>query len=300
MREKENCILDQGSITVEASLVLPIFILAVVCFFFFFQIILVQETMQSALERTAKYAAEWTYAKTYLPEDEKTEEEEKPGDGRQDGKKQEGENKDRYSGEDLLSTVLLRGVFERNLNTELVDASCLKGGVKGILFLSNQLETSEMIHMTISYRFRIPISMFGLRDIPSLQAVDVMPFVGFLGTGSGEKTGSDEEKEEYVYVTPTGTVYHKSASCSYIKINLSSTTLESVGGLRNSSGGKYYPCESCMKHGEQSGGGILFVTPDGERYHNSVSCSKITRTVKEIPLSEVGGRSPCSRCCKKE
>ena len=68
---------------------------------------------------------------------------------------------------------------------------------------------------------------------------------------------------------------------------------DEVSSLRNASGGKYSPCEKCGGDGSV----IVYVTNEGDRYHNTIECSGLKRSVRCVPLSEAGGRSPCSRCC---
>lgn len=70
---------------------------------------------------------------------------------------------------------------------------------------------------------------------------------------------------------------------------------ESVENLRNESQGKYHACEKCM------GGRIpasVYITDYGDRYHSTLACSGLKRTVYAIPLSEAVGKGACSKCGK--
>jgi len=58
--------LSKASITVEASLVLPIFIFAMYAFIFFLQVLNVQEEIQQGLLRTARYCEKVGYVYDYV------------------------------------------------------------------------------------------------------------------------------------------------------------------------------------------------------------------------------------------
>ncbi len=104
---------------------------------------------------------------------------------------------------------------------------------------------------------------------------------------------SVKEEEEYVYITESGTVYHRSRDCSHLKVTIRIEDMKSLKTERNAYGQKYRPCEKCAGG---RGTGLVFVTDHGDRYHNSASCSGLKRTILTVPLSQVGGRGPCSVC----
>ena len=100
-------------------------------------------------------------------------------------------------------------------------------------------------------------------------------------------------EEEIVYVTEGSEVWHRDRNCSHLMLTIKQVDPTRVPDLRNESGGKYKPCGIC--HAKLSDG-ILFVTTDGDRYHNSVTCSGLKRTVYAVNYSEVKDKRPCSRC----
>ena len=107
-----------------------------------------------------------------------------------------------------------------------------------------------------------------------------------------EREGWMDTGNDTVYVTETGLVYHKDYHCSHLDLSIRMTHLELVEGLRNENGGKYYPCEHCVK----GNGGNIYITNSGDRYHSSLSCSGLKRTIYAIPISEAAGKGACSRC----
>jgi len=112
-------------------------------------------------------------------------------------------------------------------------------------------------------------------------------------TGYDVLAGNDTSKEEeYVYITEYGNVYHRNRGCNHLNITVNVVACEEINSKRNNSKEKYKPCELCGGKGT----GLLFITPEGNKYHCSADCSGLKRTVKTVRLSEVGGRGPCSEC----
>ncbi len=137
----------------------------------------------------------------------------------------------------------------------------------------------------------------------------IVPFVKEIGFGSTftapvvyvrKWTGYNvlspldtNEEEEYVYITESGTAYHRSRTCSHLKVTINVIDISELALRRNDYGQRYTPCEKC---GRGSSTGLIFITNKGDKYHNSASCSGLKRTIKTVKLSEVGGRGPCSLC----
>lgn len=98
---------------------------------------------------------------------------------------------------------------------------------------------------------------------------------------------------EYVYITDDGDVYHCDRNCSHIRLTIKEVAPGDIASLRNDSGSRYRPCEICHAHLSD---GRLYVTSEGDRYHNSITCSALKRTVRAVRIEEAGDRRPCSRC----
>ena len=109
------------------------------------------------------------------------------------------------------------------------------------------------------------------------------------------RSGFGQEDEETVYITETGMVYHRDYHCNYLELSIRMVPYSEVNGLRNESQGKYYACEGCVHGGAAVG---VYVTDYGDRYHNSLSCSGLKRTVYAVSLSEAVGKGACSKCCR--
>lgn len=102
-----------------------------------------------------------------------------------------------------------------------------------------------------------------------------------------------EEKDDYVYITKTGKVYHRSSACYHLLIHIQTVSLSRIGGYRNQAGAKYYPCENCGK----SAGETVYITTDGNRYHSRKTCKNLLRFIRRVHFSEVKGQyRPCKDC----
>ena len=172
------------------------------------------------------------------------------------------------------------------IGAERLERSIVEGGID--CSGSRMSARTGVAELSAVYRVRIPLPIF---QIPLLEYEQTMRIKG--GTGY-EKTGFGSEGDETVYVTETGLVYHTDYHCSHLELSIRMVNRSEVGEMRNESGGKYHACERCGR----SGAGGVYITDTGDRYHGTLSCSGLKRTVYAVPVSEVIGKGACSRCGK--
>lgn len=115
-------------------------------------------------------------------------------------------------------------------------------------------------------------------------------------TGADERadSGREHQQEEMVYVTESGSVYHRSPGCRYLKVSIQQAAGYRISFMRNSYGERYSACEACSRG--QSPAGCVYITAAGNRYHNQETCSGLKRTIKLVKLSQVGSMHACSSC----
>lgn len=118
-------------------------------------------------------------------------------------------------------------------------------------------------------------------------------YYGHAWVGYIHGSREDDEEETYVYITETGTVYHRNRGCSYLNPSIKQVPVWELGELRNKGGAIYYACPLCDGLGEA---GACYITDYGTSYHSSVACPGLKRTIYEVKLSETGGRGACSKC----
>ena len=170
---------------------------------------------------------------------------------------------------------------------ERLDRSIVEGGSGGIRCGGSRMSSRTGIgELEVTYQIRLPIPMFGVPPVTCREKMRIKAWVGY------EKPVFEKDDEKTVYVTETGLVYHKDYHCTYLELSIHMVQPEEVEGLRNTGGGKYYPCERCLGHGKRG----VYITDSGDRYHSSLSCSGLKRTVYAVPMSEVVGKGACSRC----
>ena len=159
---------------------------------------------------------------------------------------------------------------------------------------SSGLTEEGDIDICLTYQIEIPFVPFPFSGMIMTQRVIRHAWIGALPSDSSGD--GDGVAGESVYVTTNGTVYHESASCTYLKLSVRPVSLDSVEYLRSADGSRYYPCERCMSG---AGEGTVYITSEGNRYHHDTGCSSLKRTVETVEKSETN-LPACSKCCSGE
>lgn len=188
-------------------------------------------------------------------------------------------------------SVIYPGTIEEDvvnaIGAKRLERSIVVGGCTGIDCSSSYMSPRTGIGKLVAeYKVAIPVPVFSVRGISQTGSVRIKAWTGYekevFGTGS----------EETVYITETGLVYHKDYHCTYLDLSIRMVSAGEIESLRNNGGGKYYACRLC--HG--GNGGQVYVTSEGNKYHGSLGCSGLKRTVYAVPMSEVIGKGACIRC----
>lgn len=239
---------NRGSLTVEASLVFPVFIFAVLSIIYICRLLLIEDEVQWALVRTGREVSV-EYA---------------------------------VSGKSAVTTPMYLTVKMKQYMQEDIPVSMLR---------SKFHEESKDIELVADYNINLPFPILHRFPFHFTEKFHTRTFSGVNTRAEGDV----QEGDIPVYVTETGKVYHKTLECSYLKLSISQVKYGDLEYLRGEDGGKYYACERC-------GGGVfqkeqeVFVCNFGNRFHSSRGCQKLTRNIRQIKISEAGGRLPCSKC----
>ena len=275
----------RASMTVEASLVLPLFLFFMANVLYLFEAVRLQSGITAALHEAGTQICEYAWYMEHAV----------PGEDGDAADPPQLPEEVRSAGLSfLLSEAFVRGSVEKSLGRSYLDHSCLEGGAASISYLRcSILREDGIVDLTADYRVRPLIPIRGFEGFSLQSRFYGHAWIGRDGAPGEEKDSSHPDDEETVFITPSGSVYHRSPSCTYLKPRLMSLPAKEVGSARSRDGSRYYACESChpKKHG------VLIITPDGNRYHASADCPALHRDPVEVPLSLVKDtRRPCSKC----
>lgn len=258
-----------ASATVEASFVIPIFIYAVMSVMYFLQIIGAQVKIEEVLYKEARTISKYAYAYDKVP------------------------TQNRNAFEDGFDTVAITAYFITKLGNDNISKLHIVGGVLGIDMSQSQImKEGNAVNLVVSYHIKNPFDIFGLKILDFTQCASTKAWVG---TDREDDGPEENEGDELVYITPNGSVYHKSKNCSYLNLSIRHISQYEIENARNADGGKYYACEKC---GDADKSGGVYITDYGNRYHTDKNCSRIKRNILAVKKSSVTDRTPCSKCAQ--
>jgi hypothetical protein len=250
-----------ASMTVEACFVLPFFLFAFLNIISIIDIYRIQGNMSAAMHDTEKTMAVYAYEYMVVTQD-------------------------------LMDADYGKG--QSIALTYTYAASNVKNKVGGIYpdntvwLRSEILESDDCIDLIAEYTIKPPIGIMGYRNQYMYNRLRTRAWTGY----DNAKNSLLDSGDEIVYVAETGSVYHRSRGCTYLKLSISTLPKSAVKEERSADGSIYRSCEECgSKAGE-----TVYITNYGKRYHSFLRCSKLKRIISAVPISQVGGKGPCSKC----
>lgn len=266
----------RASLTVEAAMVLPLFLFSMVILMMPMELMDEGRRVQTALEGACEDVSQYAYIMDELKQGETGEYLQMPG---------------------LVGELL--GVLKKEAVIfyvkKRVESQAGSGRLEAVSFhRSSVLADGETIDLIMDYRLKLPYSVLGLKSVPMTARSSRRAWIGRAGKDGGES--GDLKEDELVFVGRNSTRYHLSRTCHYLYNNISQVSLEEAKNMRNSFGKKYKPCSRCG--GIAGKGEAVYIMPGGEHFHSDRGCSSITSYVQAVPLSEVSHLGPCSYCSK--
>jgi len=259
---------NNGSMTVEAAFVLPLFLMVACNLLSVISGMKTESELFFALDQTAEEMA--TYGYLY--------------------------NRHLESDNEIVnkaSSIVFSNLYARNnvieiIGKEKLDKSMIVGGSSGISFLRSKVMEDEIIDLIATYKMEAPFDFVGFSDFKLISRCRIRAWTGYVNP-----VNNVGNKETMVYITKTGSVYHTNINCRALTISVKSTSLSQVQLLRNKDGSIYNKCGECKGSAKDD---KVYITDWGEDYHESINCSGLKRTIITISISEIGNRALCKYC----
>ncbi len=201
--KKEN----RGSTSVEAMLVVPLFLFAMLAFLFICNMIAVKSVIFEAAEETAEYMAEYAYLAEKFPDE---------------------------AAYGNIGMAALR--FQDYVDDSELVEKFVENGVSGVSFLGSSLPDEDgYILLNVTYSITLNIPFICNNTIQCQEKLRQKAYLGYQKKDQQEST----EEETYVYVAENGVVYHSSRLCTYLTPSISGT------GKNQAIAEGYRACEYC-------------------------------------------------------
>lgn len=260
-----------GSMTVEAAIALPFFLMTILSFLSFIEIIQLQNSITMALRDAGMSMGIYGYVYDYTK---------KGGEADLTSVVPDvaltygyaGTHVKKFLGEDYLDRII-----------KTYDAGSIH------YYNSSVMEENDVVDLVATYSVRPRFNVVSLPEINLL-----CRYYGRAWTGyelEGRQT--DSQSEQNVYITRDGSVYHLDRYCTHLNLTIVSCPTSEIDNQRNENGQMYRACSYC---GNSEENGKYYITPQGDCYHKDLNCSGLKRTVDVVSITQVNGRSRCSRC----
>ena len=276
----------KASMTIEAAIVLPLFLFFVIAFSYFLIILSLQADIQLRMEEAARQIGTMAYFA-------------KHAEGTLTNSDEEGASKEESGSEGILSvginSLSIKTLILKDGLADKIARSRIKGGIAGVyVYHSSYDMKSGILDIVLNYTYDIPFLPDSIGDIRFVQRSRSHVWTGKELKDTSFSGGESEAEGTTVYVTPYGSVYHLSTECHYLDLSVHEVSAGEIDDMRNKDGGKYYMCSDCCQKGQNYGS--VYITDYGTNWHSDVNCTGLKRTVEAIDISEVGNMHACPKC----
>jgi len=264
-----------ASMTVEAALVLPLFLLFFLNLGSAIEIMRFHSKIENALwavgRQTAVYGSLLKESDSLIGS----------------GKDADYGNIARKIGSMALSYTYVKTRMEDYLGKEYLKSAPIDQDTGGLHYpVSDIITDNDRLEMVVSYRISPIWKLKGFQGFLMENR-----YYGRLWTGYELR---DEEKlGEIFYLTENAQVFHRDRECSHLRLHVESVARAMLADAVNDFNRHYRACEFCCR-GEIPD--KLWVARDGECYHYVRDCQGLKRTVREVDWEEASRYRPCSRC----
>ena len=238
--------MNKGSACVEATLVMPLFIVAMVSLYCMGKVRMAELVVYEAIAECSEYTAEMVY----------------------------------LNSTNICAPQLY---LEQYIDDIEIVKKYIEGGVGGISFFGSYIDDKQNVHIKAKYTVRISLPF--LPVLSKEKEIEISQR-GYTGAFFEEEQSGEALEDVYVYVADNQEVYHTSRLCTYLKLSITNVSVDAA---------KERGYENCHLCGHDTGENV-YVTEYGNRYHTSLNCSGLKRTVHRVKKGDVKGLNECSRC----
>lgn len=186
-----------------------------------------------------------------------------------------------------LSYVYVKDRVKAYLGEDYLNASPLKDGTDSLHFTESGISESEdCFEIVMTYQVRPLGRLSGFWPFRMANK-----YYGHFWNGYA--VGAEADTQEYVYVTENGEVYHEDRECTYLMLSVKQVSLWEARDMANQEGEKYRACDVCC---DGLTLGQVYITEQGDCYHYRKSCLGLKRTVYKITRAQADVYRGCSRC----
>lgn len=287
----------RAGMTVEASIVLPLFL-----FFFMnlassIEMIRLHGNLQLALWKTGNELAVYGYALASGAQPDEFQSGGGQQDGEQQGETRTGGEPSREEQEEkwwrrlagaAFSSVFVKAQMVHLLGEDYLAASPLRSGSDSLmLWESDVFGTEDTIDLVVTYSVAPWIKTAGFLSFRMANR-----YYGHIWNGYA--VSDQVQTEVTVYVAENGQVYHPDRNCTHLRLSVKMIEAGELNAARNNYGKRYGACERCVRGGKTA---IIYITGEGDKYHYNRDCPGLKRTVSPMLKSDAEKRyRPCSRC----
>ena len=180
---------NRGSVSLEASLVLPIFIFAMLAFFHMARLRMAESILYEAAIETVEYMAQVSYLEE-------------------------------------CNVMVPKAKLKKYIDNNSLIETYIQKGIDGVTFEgSNYLDEEGYVCLRINYAVGINVPLIGDLSGERSYVIRQKAYTGYEARSQDEELSSDEI---YVYITDNREVYHMSRSCTHLVLSITPSTLKNA------------------------------------------------------------------------
>lgn len=176
---------NKGSVTLEATIILPIFIFFMLVMFHIIRLRMAEAILYEAAIETVEYMAEITYLEE-------------------------------------CNDIIPKTKLKEYIDNEAVVEKYIVGGVDGVSFDGSiYLDAEGYVWLNISYEVGIKVPIIGDLSGERNYVIRQKAYIGEMINGQNQAINQDEI---YVYITDNREAYHTTRSCSHLDLSITPAT----------------------------------------------------------------------------